>query len=40
MNRPAETGISKKKDKTPKPGVQGPLGESFSNRKIVAAALA
>jgi hypothetical protein len=40
ISSPATTGISKKKDKIPKPGVQGPLGESLSSINIVATAIA
>ena len=35
----ADIGINKKEDKTPKPGVQGPLGESLFKIKIVANAI-
>jgi hypothetical protein len=39
-NSPAEIGMNKRKHKAPKPGVQGPLGESFSNTVTVTAAKA
>lgn len=35
---PTAIGIRRKNESTPKPGVQGPLGETFSKIKTVAAA--